>query len=140
MDVVVLVGRILFGLIAVGSALGGHFGAVAETAAYAESRTSIKNARSLVILTGVWLLIAGVSIIGGIYPDLGSLMFAAWLLAVAFLVHHFWTDTDPMVRTGEMTNFMKNLSLTGGSLIAFAYFVTVGEAGPFQVTANLFDF
>lgn len=80
MDVIVLVGRILFGMIAVGSALGGHFGALAESAAYAESRTGMRNARPGVIATGVWLLVAGVSIIAGIYPDVGSLMFVAWLL------------------------------------------------------------
>lgn len=38
------------------------------------------------------------------------------------LVHDFWTDDDPMQRTGEMTNFMKNLSMAGGGLIMFAFY------------------
>ena len=74
----------------------------------------------------------------GIYPDLAGLMVAAYCLVAAFWVHHFWTD-EGMMQTMEMTNFMKNLSITGGALIAFAYFVTVGEAGPFQITGNLID-
>lgn len=139
MDIIVLIGRILLGLIAVGSALGGHFAATTETAAYAESRTGMGNARNGVLVTGVWLLLAGVSIIVGIYPDVGALMFAAWLLGSAFVIHHFWTDAEPMTRQSEMTQFMKNVSIAGGCLLAFAYFVTVGESAPFQVTDNLIN-
>lgn len=139
MDIVVLVGRILFGLIAVGSAIGGHFAALADTSAYAAQRTGMKDPRGGVIVTGIWLLVAGVSIILGIYPDLGALMFVAWLLGSAFVIHHFWADSDPMVKQGEMTQFMKNISLSGGGLLAFAYFVTVGESAPFQITTNLID-
>lgn len=139
MDYVVLAGRVLLGMIAVGSALGGHFGATAATAAYAESRTGMKNPRAAVIVTGVWLLVAGLSIWLGFYPDLGALLLAAWCLGSAFVVHNFWKDSDPMVKQMEMTNFMKNLSIAGGSLVAFSYFVTVGESGPFQMTANLFN-
>lgn len=138
MDIIVLVGRILFALIAVGAAFGGHFGATADTAAYGESR-GLKNARFWVLASGAWLLVAGLMVILGIYPDLGALMFGFFTLVTAFVVHHFWTDDDPMVRNGEMSSFMKNLSITGGALVAFAYFVTVGEAGPFQITANLID-
>ena len=138
MDVVVLIGRILFALIAIGSGSGGHFAAVGETATYAEMR-GVKNSRFWVLLSGAWLIAAGISVTVGIYPDLGALMFGAFALAAAFLVHHFWTDDDGMTKQIEMTSFMKNLSITGASLIAFAYFVTVGEAGGFQVTANLFD-
>ena len=76
----------------------------------------------------------------GIYPDLGALMFVAFALVTAYVIHHFWTDDDEMMKQIEMTNFMKNLSIVGGSLIAFAYFVTLGEAARFQITANLFDF
>ena len=139
MDIVVLVGRILFVLIAVGSAFGGHFGATADTAGYGESR-GLKNARFWVLASGAWLLVAGLMVILGIYPDLGALMFGLFTLVTAFVIHHFWTDDDPMARTGEMTNFMKNLSIAGGALLAFAYFVEVGEEGPFQITGSLFDF
>ena len=51
MDLVALIGRILFGLLFLGSAFGGHFGATYATAGYAESR-GLKGARMLVLLTG----------------------------------------------------------------------------------------
>ena len=139
MDIIVLVGRVLLVLVALGSGMAGHFGATDATAAYAESR-GVKNGHMWVRVSGVWLIVAALSVILGIYPDLGALMFAAFALVAAYVIHHFWTDDDEMTKQIEMTNFMKNLSITGGSLMAFAYFVTLGEAAPFQITANLFDF
>ncbi len=136
--IIVLVGRVLFALIAVGSSFAGHFGDTANMTAYAESR-GLKNARPIVLISGVWLLLAGVSMIIGFYPDVGALMLAVFTLSATFLIHHFWSDEDQMTKQIEMTNFMKNLSITGAALIAFAYFVTVGEAGPFQITGNLID-
>lgn len=126
-------------MLPIGSALGGHFGATEETAGYAEARGVRSGARILTLVTGTQLLLAGALIILGIWPDLGALLYAAFTLPSAFVIHHFWTDDDPMTQQNEMSQFMKNISLTGASLIAFTYFVTVGEAGAFQITANLFD-
>lgn len=138
MDVLVLIGRILFVLIALGSALAGHFGATSATAGYAESR-GFKNARFWVLASGVWLLLAAVSVILGIFADLGALMFTVFALIAAFTAHHFWTDEDPMARQMEQTQFMKDLSIAGGGLIAFAYFVTLGESAAFVITGPLFN-
>ncbi len=138
MDVLVLIGRILFVLIALGSALGGHFGATSATAGYAESR-GLKNARFWVLASGAWLLVAAISVIFGIFPDLGALMFSVFALIAAFSVHHFWTDDDPMTKQMEQTQFMKDLSIAGGGLIAFAYFVTLGESAAFVILGPLFN-
>jgi len=139
MDVIVLIGRILFSALAVGSALGGHFGATDATAGYAQARGVKTGTRPLVLLTGVQLLLAAVFITFGIWPDLGALLYFLFTFPVAFIIHHFWTDEDPMARQIEMTQFMKDLALSGAALIAFVYFVTVGDDGPFQITGNLFD-
>jgi putative oxidoreductase len=139
MDIVVLVGRILFGTLAIMSALGGHFGNTDGIAGYAQARGVKSGARALVLISGVMLLLAGVSIILGIWPDLGALLFFLFLVPTALLIHHFWTDDDPMMKQNEQTQFMKDMSLAGASLIAFTYFVTVGEAGPLQITGSLFD-
>lgn len=138
MDVVILVGRILLGAIAFGSALGGHFGATDATAAYAESR-GVKNARPLVLLSGAMLLASGLMLFLGIWADLGALIFIAFLLPTAFMVHHFWTDTDEMMKQIEMTNFMKNLSITGGCLLAFALIASGGDEIGLQLVGPLFD-
>ena len=55
------------------------------------------------------------------------------------MVHHFWTDEDEMTKQIEMTNFMKNLSITGGALLAFALFATAGDDIGLTVTGSLFD-
>ena len=137
-DVVVLIGRVLFALIAVGSAFGGHFMATDSTAGYAESR-GVKNPRAMVLVSGVLLVAAAVSLIAGIYADLGALLFGSFTLLTAFMVHHFWTDDDEMTKQIEMTNFMKNLSITGGALLAFALFATAGDDIGLTVTGSFFD-
>ena len=137
-DVVVLIGRVLFALIAVGSAFGGHFMATDSTAGYAESR-GVKNPRAMVLVSGVLLVAAAVSLIAGIYADLGALLFGSFTLLTAFMIHHFWTDDDEMAKQIEMTNFMKNLSITGGALLAFALFATAGDDIGLTVTGSLFD-
>jgi putative oxidoreductase len=138
MDFVVLIGRILFSILPISSGLMAHFGATDQTAGYAAAR-GVNGARPLVLISGVQLVVAGLSILLGIWPDLGALLYFIFLLAVAFLIHHFWTDEDPQQRQNEMTQFMKDMALAGGALLAFAYFVTVGDAAPFQITGNLFD-
>ncbi len=137
-DVVVLIGRVLFALIAVGSAFGGHFMATDSTAGYAESR-GVKNPRAMVLISGVLLVAAAVSLIAGIYADLGALLFGSFTLLTAFMIHHFWTDDDEMTKQIEMTNFMKNLSITGGALLAFALFATAGDDIGLTVTGSFFD-
>ena len=134
----VLIGRVLFALIAVGSAFGGHFMATDSTAGYAESR-GVKNPRAMVLVSGVLLAAAAVSLMVGIYADLGALLFGSFTLLTAFMIHHFWTDEDEMTKQMEMTNFMKNLSITGGALLAFALFATAGDDIGLTVTGSLFD-
>lgn len=138
MESLVLVGRVLFSAVFVGSAVGGHFASTKETAQYGEMR-GLPNARILVLVSGVWIGAGGVMMALGIYPDLAGLMVAAYCLVAAFWVHHFWTD-EGMMQTMEMTNFMKNISLAGAGIALFALFATVGQDLGLQVTGSLFSF
>jgi uncharacterized membrane protein YphA (DoxX/SURF4 family) len=137
-DLVALIGRILFSLLFLGSAFGGHFGATDATAGYAESR-GLKGARMLVLLTGAQLAAGGLMVLLGIWADLGALLIAAFTLAAAFLIHHFWTDQDPMVRQMEMTQFMKDIALTGAALLVFVLYAVFGDELGFQIVDPLFD-
>jgi uncharacterized membrane protein YphA (DoxX/SURF4 family) len=134
---VILIGRVLFGLIFVGSAFGGHFAQNKETAQYAEMR-GIPNASIMVYLTGVWIALAGFGMILGIWTDLAALMIVIWCLGSAVLVHHFWTD-EGMMRTIEMTNFMKNLSMGGAGLALFVFFAWAGDAVGLQIVGPAFE-
>ena len=125
MDALLIIGRILFAMIFLGSGVAGHILQTDGTAGYAESR-GVSNARTLVLISGVALVLAAVGIILGIWIDLAALIAIAFLLAVNVMVHHFWSDDDPMTRQMEMTQFMKNLSMAGAGLIIIALADSMG--------------
>lgn len=139
MSVVILIGRILFGLIFIGSGFGGHLMQTEGTTGYARSR-GVPNARLLVQLSGVLITAGGLGVILGVWTDLAALGVAAYSLIAAFMVHHFWTDTDEMTKQVEMSMFMKNLSVAGGGLILFAFVAAAGGALDLTITDPLFDF
>ena len=139
MSFVILIGRILLGAIFVGAGTAGHLMQTDETAGYGESR-GVPNARLLTQISGVLILAGGLGVIFGVFADLAALGLAAYSLIAAFMVHHFWTDTDEMTQTVEMSMFMKNLSMAGGAIILFAFMAAAGEAVDFTITDPVFDF
>ena len=135
MDVIILIGRILYGLIFIGSGFAGHLAQADVTAGYAGMR-GVKNAKPLVQVSGVLIGAGGLGVILGVWGDLAALGLVAYCLISAFMIHHFWTDDDVMLRTSEMSMFMKNLSMAGGGLILFALFSQTDVA--FTITGPLF--
>ena len=117
MEVLLIIGRILFSLIFIGAGIG-HLAQPESTAGYAESR-GVPSAGLLVRVSGVLIAAGGLGIILGVWMDLAALGLAVYVLISAFLVHHFWTDDEP-AKTAEMSMFMKNLSIAGAGLIIFA--------------------
>ena len=137
MDVVILIGRILLSMIFVGSGSAGHMMQTEGTAGYAESR-GVPNSKLLTQISGGLIFAAGLGVIFGVWADLAALGMAAYSLIVAFWVHHFWTDEDPIVQQSEMSMFMKNLSIAGGALILFGLLQTTDVS--LTITDNLFNF
>ena len=70
--------------------------------------------------TGTMLMLGGLSLLMGVKPKLGAALVGAFLLGVTPKMHDFWTVTDPQQRTGEQVNFLKNIGLLGGALLAAA--------------------
>ena len=138
MDVLVLIGRIMFGMIFLASGIAGHLMQTENTAGYAQMR-GLKYAKPLVRLSGVWIAVGGLMVILGIFADLGFLLVGAYTVAAMFLIHHFWTDDDAMTQQIEMTMFMKNLSMAGGAIIGFVFFAAAGDSIGFQITDTLFE-
>ena len=139
MSVVILIGRILFALIFIGAGVAGHLGQTAQTAGYAESR-GVPNAPLLVRISGVGILAGGLGVMFGVWADLAALGLVAYSLIAAFMVHHFWTDQDPMTQQVEMSMFMKNLSMAGGGLILFGFITAAGPALGLTITEPVFSF
>ena len=137
MDVLVLVGRILFSAIFLGSSIA-HLTQTASMAQYAGSKR-VPSPAVATIASGLLILLGGLSVLLGIWPDLGALMVIAFLIPTALLMHRFWDEGDAMTRQIEMTQFMKNLSIAGGALIAFAFFAYAGHDLGLTLTGPLFS-
>jgi putative oxidoreductase len=118
MDVLFLVGRVAVGLFYLMNALN-HFRNVQMLGGYASSK-GVPAPQAMVVLTGVLLLVGGLSILFGAYPTVGIAAVVVFLVVVAFWMHNFWTVQDPMQRMGEMVNFNKNLALAGSALMFLA--------------------
>jgi uncharacterized membrane protein YphA (DoxX/SURF4 family) len=125
MSVIVLIARIMYAMIFIGSGSAGHMMQTEGTAAYAESR-GIPNSRLLTQVSGVVIFLGGLAIALGAWLDIAALGMAVYSLIAGVMVHHFWTDDDPVVRQMEMSMFMKNLAIAGGGLAIFALAATAG--------------
>lgn len=113
MNFIPLAGRILFSLIFVMSGLN-HFSKA--TIDYAGSQ-GVPLANILVPISGVLAILGGLSIILGFKTRIGAVLIVLFLVPVTFMMHNFWTVTDPQAHQMQMIHFMKNLSMLGGALI-----------------------
>ncbi|MFQ5689967.1 MAG: DoxX family membrane protein [Gemmatimonadota bacterium] len=111
-------GRILFGMLFVMSGFN-HFTQVANMTRFAESK-GVPMARFSVLLSGLALLLGGLSIIFWWWVEIGAWLIALFLLAAAFKMHDFWTVEDPMEQQNQMAQFMKNIALAGAAIIFYA--------------------
>ncbi len=136
MDVVILIGRIVFAVLFVASGLG-HLTRTEAMAGYAES-LGVRPARPLVVLSGLVILVGSVMVAAGIWADLGALLLVAFLVPTAFLMHPFWRF-DGQQQQMEMPSFLKDLSLAGAALALFGFFVTVGTGLGLTITGPLFS-
>jgi len=133
MDFVLLVGRILFVALFLASAMG-HLTQSKAMGAYAGSK-GIPTPVLATQASGVLILLGGISVLLGLWGDLGSLLLVVFLLPTALLMHAFWKETDPMAKQMEMVQFNKDLALAGG---AFVLFWTFSQDPGLTITHSLF--
>jgi uncharacterized membrane protein YphA (DoxX/SURF4 family) len=114
MDIVVLIGRILFGGFFSMSGLN-HFRNLGMMSGYAQSK-NVPFARLAVIRTGVMLVVGGASVLLGIVPIVGLTMLILFLLSALVTMHDFWNLKDPQQRAAEQVSFLKNVALIGASV------------------------
>ena len=132
MDIVLIVGRILFALIFINSGFA-HFAQREAMTGYAQFK-KVPAAKLAVPLSGVMILLGGLSIVLGLWMDLGALLLAIFLIFSAFMMHNFWTIDDATQKMNETVAFFKNLSMAGAALIILAVIANGGDLG-----ANLGD-
>ena len=118
MDIVMIIGRVLFALMFLAGGLN-HFTKSKDMVGYAQFK-KVPAAQAAVLLSGVVLVLGGLSVILGIYADLGSLALAVALLVMALKMHDFWAQADPQAKQTETIAFFKNVSMAGAALFMFA--------------------
>lgn len=127
MEILFIVGRVFFAFLFLGSAFG-HFAQREAMTGYAQYK-KVPAAAASVLISGVMLLAGGLSVLLGVYPVIGSLLLAAFLIPTAFIMHNFWTETDAQAKQNSMISFNKDIALGGAALI-LAYFFTIVEELP----------
>ncbi|MFD6355384.1 DoxX family membrane protein [Nocardia tengchongensis] len=137
MDVLVLIGRILFALLFLGSGFG-HLAQRAAMAQYAQFK-GIPMPTLAVPASGLLLLAGGLSVLLGVWADLGALLLILFLVPTAFLMHAFWKETDPEAKQAEMVHFNKDIALAGAALMLFAFFAYTGDDLGLTLTGPLFS-
>jgi uncharacterized membrane protein YphA (DoxX/SURF4 family) len=136
MDVVLVIGRILFALLFINSGIA-HLTKLEAMTGYAKYK-KVPAAKLGVIVSGLMILIGGLYVALGIYADLGALLIALFLIPTSFLMHAFWKETDATAKQNETISFFKNLSMAGAALIIFALLATGTDFGP-SITSSFFS-
>lgn len=120
MDIVLLVGRILFAALFVFSAIG-HLTQTSYMAGYAQSK-GLPFPKLNVLGSGVLFAVAGLAIVFGVYGDLAGVALAIVLVPTAIIFHNFWKETDPQAKAMTQISFNKDIALAGAALaLAFAF-------------------
>jgi uncharacterized membrane protein YphA (DoxX/SURF4 family) len=138
MDWVLLVGRIGFAFLFVSSGLTVHLLQARQGIEYARMNR-VPAPELLVPFSGLMAVAGGLSIALGIWADLGALLLVAFLVPVAFGMHAFWRNQDPMQRLMERVHFTKDLTLAAAALAFFALFQQFGDEIGLMLTGPLFD-
>jgi putative oxidoreductase len=123
----VLIGRIFFSLIFVLAGIN-HFSRhmIEDGAAQ-----GIPLAEIAIPLSGVVLLLGGLSIALGYKAKWGAWLIVLFLIPTTLMMHNFWAFQDAALAQTHKVMFMKNLSMMGGALL-ISYF----GSGPLSLDAR----
>jgi uncharacterized membrane protein YphA (DoxX/SURF4 family) len=139
MDVVLLIGRILFAFQFVSAGYGFHLRQREMATGYAKSMGA-PAPEITVVLTGIQIIVAGLMIVLGIWVDLAALLVIAFLIPTNYWMHSFWKMDDPEQKLQNRTHFWKNTALIGGALFLFFLYQQYGEEIGLNIgPAALFD-
>lgn len=115
MKIIFLIARIVLGSYYLFSA-SGHFFQMKMMAGYAASK-GVPAPEAAVIVTGILLLIGGITILTGYQPTIGIIALVIFFLPVTFMMHNFWVVDDQMMRMTEMISFLKNIALLASAVM-----------------------
>lgn len=80
----------------------------------------LSEPQKLVQVNAATMLLGGLTLATGRLPRLSALALAATLVPTTYVGHAFWSETDKQAKAAQQMQFLKNLSMLGGLLLAFA--------------------
>ncbi len=118
MKIIFLIARIVLGLYYLFNA-SNHFFQLKMMAGYTASK-GVPLPEVFVIVTGILLLIGGVTILSGYRPTIGIVALVVFFLPVTLIMHNFWAVDDQMMKMMEMVQFLKNTALFASAVMFLA--------------------
>ena len=106
MDIVLLAARVLFAFMFLGSGIN-HLKQADAMTGYAQFK-KVPMPKLSVQLSGVVMLLGGLSVILGVWTDIGALVLSVLLVLMAVKMHDFW-KADEASKQQEMIGFLKNI-------------------------------
>ena len=89
----------------------------------------VPAASTMVRLTGVMILVGGISVALGLWADIGALLIAAFLLPTALIMHNFWTIDDLRPATATRPISTKDVAMLGAAIVIFYLYNQVQDVG-----------
>lgn len=83
-------------------------------------RAGLQDAAKLVRINGATQLVAGLTLATGRLPRLSALALAGTLVPTTYVGHPFWSADSKPERQQQQIQFLKNLGMLGGLLLAAA--------------------
>lgn len=118
MEILLIIGKVLFGTLFVSSGIG-HLKNLEAMTGYAQYK-KIPFAKAGVIVSGLVILIAPVLFLFGVLEVASLVALAVFLGATAVFFHNYWTIEDAQAKMNEQIAFNKNVSLLGAVLVILA--------------------
>ncbi|MGH2724140.1 MAG: DoxX family protein [Actinomycetota bacterium] len=137
--ILVLIGRILFSVFFIFAGLGFHVAKSKMAEGYA-GQSGFPFPSLTGWPTGLWMTAGALSVSLGIWPDVGALMIAAFVIPAALYFHTFWKIDDPMQKQTQQAYFFRNVIALGGVLLMVGFFAAVGSGLRYAITEPLFSF
>ena len=137
MDLVFLIGRIIIGLVFITAGIEVHLLARKQSTEMARG-VGTPFPEVAVPLTGVMIIVGGLMVALGVWPDLGAILLILFLITAAYYFHAFWRIEDPQEQGSQTGHFMKNMGLVGASLIVFFIYNQFQGGAPLSLVGPLF--
>lgn len=114
-----VIARVLFSALFIMSGVN-HLTRTKQMAEYAKTVGKVPAPAAAVVVTGLMILVGGISTLAGYHPRIGALLIFVFLLLAAFWMHQYWKIQDPMQKVTESAHFWKDISLAGAALFIAA--------------------